>query len=67
MSISRLLLALLLLVVIFTSISLAIAVFVEGRAIDEVINTMAVKVPMLIGLLAVLAIVFRLIFRRLWW
>lgn len=65
MSISRLLLALLLLVVIFTSISLAIAVFVEGRAIDEVINTMAVKVPMLIGLLAVLAIVFRLIFRRL--
>tara|TARA_Y100001933_G_scaffold191565_1_gene190882 strand:+ start:220 stop:417 length:198 start_codon:yes stop_codon:yes gene_type:complete len=65
MSISRLLLALLLLVVIFTSISLAIAVFVEGHAIDEVINTMAVKVPMLIGLLAVLAIVFRLIFRRL--
>ena len=65
MSLIRILLAQLIVLGIITSISVVIAIFVEGRAIDEVINTMVFKVPMLIGLLAVLAIVSRLIFRRL--
>lgn len=65
MSMFRVFLAQLILVVIFTTISLAITVFLEGQAIEEAVNTMAVKLPMLVGLLSVLAILFRLIFRRL--
>ena len=65
MSMFRVFLAQLILVVIFTTIALAIAVFMEGHAIEEAVNTMAVKLPMLVGLLAVLAILFRLVFRRL--
>lgn len=62
---ARLLLAAMIPAVIIIPIVLAMAVFLNGCAIDEVLSTLAVRLPMIIGLLLVLAIIVRIIFRRL--